>query len=188
MILGIGSLAIPLLAIIVTRILGIDLLAAGRLGMIALLVPFLLGVPAVVLGLHGLRSIDRNPQDLTGKGTAAGGLLLGGIQIAVSLLAFITWSEGSRYTVARIVSVNNLRQIGIACHEHHDAYGYFPSDNSRLSWRVRILPYLEQKWLFDQFHHDEPWDSPHNIKLLPLMPKVYLDPRFDLLPWLCRDR
>src|SRR5262249_5899033 len=33
-----------------------------------------------------------------------------------------------------------------------------------LSWRVTLLPYLEQQNLFNQFHLDEPWDSPHNIK------------------------
>src|SRR4051812_45799756 len=42
-----------------------------------------------------------------------------------------------------------------------------------LSWRVSLLPYIEQKDLFDQFKLDEPWDSPHNVGLLPQMPKVY---------------
>jgi hypothetical protein len=45
-----------------------------------------------------------------------------------------------------------------------------------LSWRVAILPFLEQKPLFDQFHLDEPWDSPHNLPLLEKMPEVYLCP------------
>src|SRR5207244_2364868 len=42
-----------------------------------------------------------------------------------------------------------------------------------LSWRVLILPYIEQDALYRQFKLDEPWDSPHNLKLLPLMPKIY---------------
>lgn len=45
-----------------------------------------------------------------------------------------------------------------------------------LSWRVAILPYLEQGELYKQFHLDEPWDSPHNLKLLEKMPSVYADP------------
>jgi hypothetical protein len=49
-----------------------------------------------------------------------------------------------------------------------------------LSWRVLILPYIEQDELFKQFHLDEPWDSPHNIKLLPRMPRVF--GRFDGKP------
>ena len=39
-----------------------------------------------------------------------------------------------------------------------------------LSWRVAILPGLEQGNLYKQFRLDEPWDSPHNLTLLPLMP------------------
>jgi Protein of unknown function (DUF1559) len=42
-----------------------------------------------------------------------------------------------------------------------------------LSWRVLILPYIEQDSLFREFHLDEPWDSPHNVKLIDRMPKTY---------------
>jgi hypothetical protein len=42
-----------------------------------------------------------------------------------------------------------------------------------LSWRVAILPQIEEHWLFKQFKLDEPWDSEHNKKLLERMPKVY---------------
>jgi len=42
-----------------------------------------------------------------------------------------------------------------------------------LSWRVMLLPYLEQEALFKEFKLDEPWDSQHNRKLLGKMPKVY---------------
>jgi len=42
-----------------------------------------------------------------------------------------------------------------------------------LSWRVSLLQYIEQQDLFAQFRLDEPWDSPHNIRLLPRMPKLY---------------
>jgi hypothetical protein len=42
-----------------------------------------------------------------------------------------------------------------------------------LSWRVLLLPYLDQAELFGQFKLDEPWDSPHNLLLVPKMPQVY---------------
>src|SRR5207253_9743746 len=42
-----------------------------------------------------------------------------------------------------------------------------------LSWRVALLPFLEQDALFREFKLNEPWDSPHNKKLLAKMPKVY---------------
>jgi hypothetical protein len=45
-----------------------------------------------------------------------------------------------------------------------------------LSWRVAILPWLEEDPLYHQFKLDEPWDSGHNRKLIPLMPKAYLRP------------
>ena len=45
-----------------------------------------------------------------------------------------------------------------------------------LSWRVHILPYLEENPLYQQFHLDEPWDSEHNRKLIPMMPAFYRNP------------
>jgi hypothetical protein len=45
-----------------------------------------------------------------------------------------------------------------------------------LSWRVAILPYLGQAELYKQFRLNESWDSPHNLKLLKKMPKVYAAP------------
>jgi hypothetical protein len=38
------------------------------------------------------------------------------------------------------------------------------------------LPWIEERKLFDQFHLDEPWDSPHNRALVQQMPAVYADP------------
>jgi hypothetical protein len=42
-----------------------------------------------------------------------------------------------------------------------------------LSWRVAILPYIEQNALYKEFKLDEPWDSAHNKKLLEKMPKIF---------------
>lgn len=80
----------------------------------------------------------------------------------------------------RTKCINNLKQIGLALHNYHDVYGKFPAvanfDKQQkpfLSWRVHLLPYLEQEQLYKQFHLDEPWDSEHNKKLIPAMPMVY---------------
>lgn len=43
-----------------------------------------------------------------------------------------------------------------------------------LSWRVLILPYIEQQNLFNKFNQNEPWDGPTNKPLLSFMPKMYL--------------
>lgn len=65
-------------------------------------------------------------------------------------------------------------------HTLHDATGSLPGSaicdkNGKplLSWRVALLPYIEEHGVYDEFHLDEPWDSPHNIKLLSRMPSVY---------------
>jgi hypothetical protein len=76
--------------------------------------------------------------------------------------------------------LNNLKQIGLALHNYHDVYGKFPAvanfdkqGKPLLSWRVHLLPYLEQDALYKQFHLDEPWDSENNKKLIPVMPPVF---------------
>ena len=81
---------------------------------------------------------------------------------------------------ARYQSMNNLKQIALAMHNYYSANKHFPLPASRgpdgkplLSWRVLILPYIEQDALFKQFHLDEPWDSPHNRTLVDKMPAVY---------------
>lgn len=53
---------------------------------------------------------------------------------------------------------------------------YGPDGRPLLSWRVLILPYIEQDKLYKEFRLDEPWDSEHNIQLLERMPSVYAPP------------
>jgi hypothetical protein len=81
---------------------------------------------------------------------------------------------------ARTYSVNNLKQLVIALHSYEQVYGRLPpavitaKDGKPLySWRVAILPFVEEDALHRQFNLDEPWDSPHNIKLLEKMPPVF---------------
>lgn len=77
-------------------------------------------------------------------------------------------------------SMNSLKQIALAMHNFHDNYGHFPPQaltdakgKRMLSWRVMILPYLDQAALYNEFHLDEPWDSEHNSKLIAKMPALY---------------
>lgn len=89
-----------------------------------------------------------------------------------------------REAAARTSSMNNIHQIGIAFHNYLSAYNVMPpaviysktTGQPLYSWRVAILPYIEQENLYRQFHLEEPWDSPHNRTLIPLMPKVYAAP------------
>lgn len=54
------------------------------------------------------------------------------------------------------------------------AYTKSPDGKPLLSWRVLLLPYMEQDNLFRMFNQSEPWDSPTNKPLLAKMPKVYM--------------
>ncbi len=80
-------------------------------------------------------------------------------------------------------SADNLRELMTAMHKYHEVNGHFPPSaiydkdgKALLSWRVLLLPYLEQDDLFKQFHLDERWDSDHNKALLAKMPKPYAPP------------
>jgi hypothetical protein len=76
-----------------------------------------------------------------------------------------------------------LDRIGRAFHEYHRVQGHFPapalSDRDGkplLSWRVALLPQLGYQSLYERFHLDEPWDSPHNRALLAEMPPEFACP------------
>jgi len=91
--------------------------------------------------------------------------------------------QASRAASRRAQSSNNLKQILLAIHNYHDTYNRLPpayrfekDKKPGLSWRVLILPFIEQQTLYEQFHLDEPWDSEHNKKLIAKMPKIYRSP------------
>ncbi len=87
--------------------------------------------------------------------------------------------QQSRVAATRVKSANNLRQLGLAILNYHDAYGHFPvgirdpQGRPLLSWRVQVLPFLEELELYERFKLDEAWDSPDNQVLLDEMPEVF---------------
>ncbi|MBO0701227.1 MAG: DUF1559 domain-containing protein, partial [Zavarzinella sp.] len=80
---------------------------------------------------------------------------------------------------SRQKTLNNLKQIGLACHNFHDTMGYLPTNvtdptgKPLLSWRVLLLPYLEQNNLYTQLDPTKAWDDPRNARLLEKMPDVF---------------
>jgi len=86
-------------------------------------------------------------------------------------------------SVKRMISSNNLKQLALGMEVFASAHKRFPAAAIRdangkplLSWRVVILPYIEQNDLYTQFHLDEPWDSEHNKALLAKMPAIFRSP------------
>ena len=78
---------------------------------------------------------------------------------------------------------NSLKQIGLAFHNYHDTFQKFPradgdgaGQKTGLSWRVYLLPYLDQAPLYNRFHFDEAWDSEHNKSLIAEMPALFQSP------------
>jgi hypothetical protein len=81
--------------------------------------------------------------------------------------------QTAREAARRAQCANNLKQIALALQNYHDVYGEFPpacitdKDGKPMhSWRVLLLPFLEQQVLYQQYRFDEPWDGPSNRKLL----------------------
>lgn len=97
--------------------------------------------------------------------------------------AYLTAVRKVEQAAAAQQSANNLKQIGLAMHNYHDTNNQFPpaavcdkKGKPQLSWRVLILPYIEQEALYKEFKLDEPWDSENNKKLIAKMPKIYAIP------------
>ena len=113
--------------------------------------------------------------------TLEAGLEFTNTAIAVGLL--LPAVQQAREAARRAQSKNNMKQMMLAFHNYHDRYGHFPAqanyDNNGkplLSWRVHILPFIDQQALYSRFKLNEPWDSPHNRKLIRLMPGTYANP------------
>lgn len=94
--------------------------------------------------------------------------------------------QAARNVAQRSVSANNLKQIALAMHLHHDVFKRFPASSNiktkggvqgqPCSWRVMILPYIEEGTLYQAYHFDEPWDSENNKKISAKMPAIFRNP------------
>ena len=130
-----------------------------------------------------IMTVRRTPAglEITSRQTVPGGGSLASVPIAMGLL--IPAVQKVREAAARTQSMNNLKQIALAMHNYHATNGTFPpaykadkNGKPLLSWRVLILPYIEQQNLYQQFHLDKPWDSEHNKQWSAMVVKVYRSP------------
>ena len=135
-------------------------------------------------GLADSRQGDRLVIDVQGETIGTMGTI--GVLVGMLLPAV----QQVRAAARRTTSANNLRQLAIAILNYESAFQRFPTQANYskadkkplLSWRVHILPYIEQQQLYEQFRLDEPWDSEHNKSLIPLMPTIYASPDLMLEP------
>jgi hypothetical protein len=80
----------------------------------------------------------------------------------------------------------NAKQIAVGMHMFHDAYKHLPpatvigpDGKPWHSWRVLLLPYVQQGKLYAEYRFDEPWDGPNNRKLWDKVPDIYRDPIYE---------
>jgi hypothetical protein len=169
-------------------------IASLILGLLSFLLCMLTGIPAIILGVLGINEVNASKGRVTGSGLATTGIVLGSIgsmgTVAFVLIALLLPAvQAAREAARRAQCTNNLKQIGLAMHNYHDVYGSFPpravkdpSGKPLLSWRVLLLPYLEEQNLYNQFRLDEPWDSPTNRPLAEAMPNLFKCPSNPTLP------
>ncbi len=110
-----------------------------------------------------------------------GGFLLLVVPCLIALLlpAVQQAREAARMAQCR----NNLKQIGLAMHNYHETYNAFPpaftvdeQGKPLHSWRVLLLPFLDQQHLAQQIDLTQPWDSPRNAPFHSQMPATFACP------------
>jgi Protein of unknown function (DUF1559) len=80
----------------------------------------------------------------------------------------------------------SLRRLSFSLRNFRTSFGQFPMSDRpeylddrgrpKLSWRVHLLPLLDQRALYSKFKLDEPWDSENNRPLLANMPDIFRAP------------
>lgn len=156
----------------------------------------LTGIPAIIFGVIGLNRISSSDRAsagprLTGQGLAIAGIILGGINMLVAPVLvglMLPAVQAAREAARRTECLFNVRGFAQGMLVAESVHRVIPAaivdgdGRPLLSWRVAILPYTEEGALYNEFHLDEPWDSEHNLKLLPRMPSMYVCPSSGLDP------
>lgn len=162
---------------------GNGLAVAGLiLGILSFFTLCLTGIPAIICSAIAMGKP-------AGRGIAIAGLLLGMLGtvagIGVGIWGYIKATESVGLAADRLRDQNNMKQIGIAFHSQHDANWGMSAPHARdftgkvntdLSWRVGILPYIEQQSLYNRFDLTQPWDSAKNKPLSNTPIKTYTGP------------
>lgn len=139
---------------------------------------------AMLLGAADIADAMLDTADVTQKDREVElSLTLRAEQVAVMASLLAPAVSEARGAARASHAMNNLRQIGLAMHQYQDQRGAFPAavlygpdGKTPYSWRVAILPFLDQEPLFRRYDFNQPWDSDTNKKVLAQMPAVLRDP------------
>src|SRR4051812_11083639 len=83
------------------------------------------------------------------------------------LCVLIAWVSTPQMTHCYRYCDGQMRQIALAMRSYQADYGCLPpayiadaQGKPMHSWRVLLLPYLDQAGLYDAYNFGEPWDGP----------------------------
>jgi hypothetical protein len=143
------------------------------------------------MGLSALSEINRSQGKVGGKGLAITGAVLGGfstfmlvVMLPLVLVAILLPAvQAAREAARRSASSGQLKQIAVGMHNYHDTFNAIPMTGSPdpaagldMSWRVRLLPFIEHLPMHKQIDYTKTWDSPPNDQFHDQMPRTYGQP------------
>ena len=163
-------------------------IASLVLGLLSFVGMCFTGVPGLMLGILGLGDVNRSNGRIGGKKTAIFGIVLSSLGIVWTVVALLIAMilpavHAARSAARQEVSTICMKRLALSMVQYQSSYWTLPPRHKNgLSWRVHLLPMLGEQALYERFHLDEPWDSPHNIQLLSEMPSVYACPSVVIEP------
>jgi hypothetical protein len=97
---------------------------------------------------------------------------------AVGFAMFLPAIAKARLEAAKMVSANNMKQIGIAVHSYHDAFGVMPSgiDARGFSAAAYLLPFIEQAAVFNRIDFKQAPTAKANAEMRAVVIKTFLNP------------